>query len=104
MPQPTSLRTKQTEQPQTADTTPQSPVDKFNDGPVRVSIWENRGARGAFRTATIELRYKNSQEQWQTGKSYAASDLLHLEAAAREARSRIETWRQANARKPAPQR
>jgi hypothetical protein len=103
MPQPTSVRTNQTEQSQTAGSTPQSPVEKFNDGPVRVSIWENQGTKGAFRTATIELRYRDSQQQWQTGKSYSASDLLHLEAAAREARSRIETWRQANARKPAPQ-
>jgi hypothetical protein len=76
------------------------PVDKFIDGPVHVSIWQNNGSKGAFRTASFELRYKNDQEQWQTGRSYSASNLKHLESAAREARSRIEAWQQAIAPTP----
>lgn len=67
------------------------PVDKFREGPVHVSIWENEGIKGAFRTASFELRYKK-QDEWQTSHSYGASDLTHLENAAREARHRIETW------------
>ena len=82
--------------------TGQKPVDKFHDGPVHVSIWENLGAKGAFRTASFELRYKDDQQQWQTGRSYTASTLKHLETAAREARSRIESWQQAQPAKPAP--
>jgi hypothetical protein len=31
----------------------QKPVDKFRDGPVHASIWENQGPKGAFRTAGI---------------------------------------------------
>jgi hypothetical protein len=33
-------------------------------------------------------------EQRQTGYTYSASDLASLEAAAKEARERISTWRQ----------
>jgi hypothetical protein len=57
-------------------------VEKFRDGPVQVSIWQNQGSKGAFRAASFELRYKDSQEQWQTGRSYTSSALLHLESAA----------------------
>ena len=75
------------------------PIDKFHDGSVHVSIWENAGPKGAFRTASFELRYRDKQEQWQTSHSYSVSDLKHLEAAAKEARTRIENWQQE--RKPA---
>ena len=71
------------------------PVDKFREGPVHVSIWENDGIKGAFRSASFELRYKK-QDEWQTSHSYGASDLKHLENAAREAHYRIETWQQQN--------
>jgi len=100
MPQPAS----RTQQPKDAQSTSTSkkPVDKFLDGPIHVSIWENQGPKGAFRTASLELRYKDSHEQWQTGHSYTASDLRHLETAACEARSRIENWRHAKASEPAP--
>lgn len=84
--------------------TGQKPVDKFRDGPVHVSIWENQGPRGAFRTASFELRYRDKQKQWQSGHSYSDSALLHLEKAANEARSRIESWRQTCAAKPGPVR
>lgn len=70
----------------------QGPVESFSDGPVQVSIWENASTRQAFRTATLQLRYKDGDD-WKTGSSYGANDLLHLEAAAREARRRIEAWK-----------
>src|SRR5580704_16054330 len=95
-----SVPTPQEDQPTT--TTSNKPVDKFIEGPVHVSIWENSGSKGAFRSASFELRYKNDQEQWQTSRSYSASNLKHLESAAREARSRIESWQKANPSKPAP--
>src|ERR1700722_18248026 len=72
------------------------PAEKFHDGPVHVSIWENHGTKGAFRTASFEVRYKNEQEQWQSGYSYSTTQLKHLETAAAEARSRIEKWQQEN--------
>jgi len=72
------------------------PVDKFHEGPVHVSIWENKGPKGAFRIASFELRYRDKEQQWQTSHSYGVSDLKHLEDAAREARTRIDEWHTAN--------
>ena len=69
------------------------PADKFHEGPVHVSIWEKEGPKGAFRTASFEIRYKK-QDQWQTSHSYGTTDLKHLETAAKEARTRIEQWQQ----------
>lgn len=79
------------------------PVDKFTDGRVHVSIWENTGVQGAFRTATFQLRYRDQEKGWQTGHSFGASDLKHLENAAKEARTRIQNWTQANKTKQSPQ-
>jgi hypothetical protein len=70
------------------------PAEKFYDGPVHVSIWENSGTKGAFRTASFQLRYRDQNKEWQTGHSYSAGDLKHLEKAATEARARIERWQQ----------
>jgi hypothetical protein len=77
------------------------PVDKFTDGHVHVSIWENQGVKGAFRSATIQLRYKDGND-WKTGTSFGAVDLKHLEGAAKEARARIEKWQQENKASAAP--
>jgi hypothetical protein len=46
----------------------QKPVDSFSDGPVQVSIWENQSAKGAFRAATLQLRYKDGE----TGRRHRA--------------------------------
>jgi hypothetical protein len=101
MPQSTT-HAQAPEQPKSSNNQPHKPIDKFIDGPVHVSIWENAGTKGAFRSASFEIRYKDAQENWQTGRSYTASNLKHLESAAREARARIEVWQQASAEKLAP--
>ena len=103
MAQSTNQRVQAQQEDQPLTGAPNKPVDKFTEGPVHVSIWENNGAKGAFRSASFELRYRNDQNEWQTGRSYGVSNLKHLESAACEARSRIETWQQTQAAKPAPQ-
>jgi hypothetical protein len=70
------------------------PVDKFQEGPFQVSIWQNPSSRGDFRTATMDRRYKNKDGKFDTSHSYTASDLDHMEKAAREARGRITRWQQ----------
>ncbi|MBV9506486.1 MAG: hypothetical protein JO323_15935 [Acidobacteriia bacterium] len=72
------------------------PVDKFREGPFQVSIWENPSSKGDFRTATLDRRYKDKEGQFQTSHSYTASDLEHMEKAAREARLRIARWQEEN--------
>ena len=75
--------------------TGRKPADKFREGPVHVSIWEKEGPKGAFRTASFEIRYRKD-DQWQSSHSYGATDLKHLETAANEARARIEQWQKGN--------
>jgi hypothetical protein len=89
--------------PQSSTEENRKPVDKFTDGRVHVSIWENSSVKGAFRAATFQLRYRDEQKGWQTGTSYGASDLKHLENAAREARTRIDNWNKAKRADQAPQ-
>lgn len=72
------------------------PVDKFTDGRVHVSIFENNGVKGAFRAATFQLRYKDDHDEWHTGNSFGASDCKSLERAAKEAHTRISNWQKAN--------
>lgn len=103
MPQSSAQRAE-TEETQGTGSPGKKPVDKFHEGPVHVSIWENASSRGTFRTATFDLRYKDKDEQWQTGHSYSANDLRFLETAAGEARARIEKWQQENKAKQGPSR
>ena len=76
--------TLRTDQP--ADTTQEQPrtgrepVDKFQDGPVQVSIFQNPSSKGDFRTATLEARYKDKDGQFQTSHSYTASVSFALRA------------------------
>jgi hypothetical protein len=64
------------------------PIEKFREGPFHVSIWENEGINGAFRTASFQIRFKKGDD-WQSGTSYGLSELAHLEIAAKQARTRI---------------
>jgi hypothetical protein len=82
-----------------APTTAKKPVDKFREGPVHVSIWENGGVNGAFRTASFEIRFPKGQE-WQSGTSYGLAELAFLEIAAKQARTRIEQWKRENGQRP----
>jgi len=96
MSQSNAQRTDGDDQPGESARGGQPPVDKFQEGPFQVSIWQNPSAKGDFRTATMERRYKNKEGQFQTSHSYTASDLDHLEKAAREARERIASWQEQN--------
>lgn len=83
--------------PRSEESQATKPVEKFHEGSVHVSIFENTGAKGSFRTASFQLRYKpKDSEEWKTSHSYGVSDLKSLERAAQEARTRIETWQHAN--------
>lgn len=73
-----------------------APVDKFQQGPFQVSIWQNPSSKGDFRTATMDRRYMGKDEKFHTSRSYSASDLEHLEKAASEARARITRWQEEN--------
>ncbi len=67
------------------------PVDKFHEGRVHVSIFKNESSKGDFHTASFQLRYKDKNEQFQTGHSYGKKDCEDLARAAAQAEKRIET-------------
>ena len=96
MPKSTAAAQKRHDEQPSPPTSGRKPVDKFRDGPLHVSIWENQGINGAFRTASFELRYKKEKDEWKTSNNYGTSDLTHLELAAAEARRRIEKWQKEN--------
>jgi hypothetical protein len=79
---------------QPADTSPEQPrtgrepVDKFQDGPVQVSIFQNPSSRGDFRTATLEVRYKDGEGKFQTSHGYTASVLRHMASASMTSEAR----------------
>jgi hypothetical protein len=64
-----------------------APVERIQDGPVHIALWENDTQNGKYLNATIELRFKQNEE-WVTGRSYGMTDLLHLKEAITEARRR----------------
>lgn len=76
------------------------PVEKFTVEGVNVSIWENQGPKGAFRTATIQLRYKDGDE-WKESRSFGPKDLERIEKAALEARQRIMKAKKPEGTQPA---
>jgi hypothetical protein len=96
-----SARSRPNEASSPANAPINRPVDRFNDGPVHVSIWEKNGTKGLFRTASFQLRYRDG-EDWRTSQSYGPSDIEHLEKAAHEAHTRIERWHQEQKQAPAP--
>ena len=92
MPRQEPVEAKKGQTLPSAPASAKKPADRFREGPVHVSIWENEGSNGAFRTASFEIRFRKG-EDWQSGTSYGLSELAHLEIAAKQARTRIEQWR-----------
>ena len=53
-----------------------SPVKKFSLGGVQVAVWENQSKEGRqFNTVSIERRYKDKNDEWQSTNSLKTSDL-----------------------------
>jgi hypothetical protein len=53
MPQNSASRSRSTETTSPAATHADPPVERFNDRPVRVSIWEKTGSKGLFLMASL---------------------------------------------------
>lgn len=94
MPSANSSRSRPSQAGAQNDNGGNKPVDRFHEGSVQVSIWEKTGAKGLFRTASFQLRYRDGEE-WRTSNSYGLTDLENMEKAAREAHARIQKWQQA---------
>jgi hypothetical protein len=78
-----------------------SPVEKFRDGNLSVSIFENQGINCGFHSAKIQLRYKDKDDhEWKDGVKYGLRDVHR----AIKLLSDAEKWMEAHkpAKAPAP--
>jgi hypothetical protein len=72
-----------TKKSEPAQTTNPGPKEKIRVGMTSVSIWENKDEKtGNLRHgATFDLRYKDAEGNFKSGKSYGLYDLLAHRAA-----------------------
>jgi len=66
-----------------------APIKRFSAGGIVVSVWENltekNGIAKSFNTVTIDRRYKNSEEEWESSNSFKANDIPKAILALQEA-------------------
>jgi hypothetical protein len=71
-----------TKKSETAEAPKTGPKEKIRVGMTSVSIWENKDDKGNVRHgATFDLRYKDAEGNFKSGKSYGLFDLLAHRAA-----------------------
>jgi hypothetical protein len=74
--------------------TPNGPVDRINDGPLKVSIWKNSSEKGKdFYTAELTRTYKDAEGNLRNAHSFARDDLLKVSELARKAYDRTAELR-----------
>ncbi|MEK6703198.1 MAG: hypothetical protein AABZ53_13110 [Planctomycetota bacterium] len=52
------------------------PIHTLRLGPIQAAIWSNPGQHGPFYNVTIDRRFKDAQDQWQSSGSFGRDDLL----------------------------
>lgn len=55
----------------------QKPAHKIRSGVIEVTIWRNKGEKGAFHSVTMSRSYKKG-DTWKQTDSFPADDLLLL--------------------------
>lgn len=73
----------------TEQTKGQQPIARVRVGSVTASIWENKGAKGTFLSASFQRSYKDASGNWKNSESYSPTSLLELAKAADAAHTRI---------------
>jgi hypothetical protein len=77
------------------------PVHTIRYGAVRVAIWENEGANGAFFNATFERSYRDDKGKPRSAHAFGLADLGLLQLAAIEAAQWITAEQAARSRSSA---
>ena len=67
-------------QTEVGETPKQQPEKRFRAGPISAAVWRNEGtnAQGkptVYRTVTMERRYKDKSDQWQSSHTLMRDDL-----------------------------
>lgn len=76
-----------------------APIDKLQDFPVEIALFEREGQNGAWINADVSKTYKHGEEYKKT-RSFNRTDLLKLNALVPQAISRMQELEQGQA--PAP--
>jgi hypothetical protein len=71
------------------------PVANFRLASVEASVWSNQYDKGEFYNVTLQRRYQDRDQQWQTSHSYGPSDALALAKVADMAVTKIIELQQA---------
>ncbi|MFH1648934.1 MAG: hypothetical protein ABIA93_00085 [Candidatus Woesearchaeota archaeon] len=51
------------------------PEKTFKAGAVSAKVWSNLGAKGEYKTVTLERTYKDKQGNWQNSSSLRVTDI-----------------------------
>jgi len=62
----------------TTTNTNNQPVDRVQIGRIEAAIWENHHEKGTSYSVTVNRRYRDKDENWQTTTSFGRDDLLIL--------------------------
>ena len=65
--------------------TKNQPIETYKANGVELSIWQNRGQNGDYRTATIQRSFKDANGNWKSTRTLRLNDLAILAALASEA-------------------
>lgn len=52
------------------------PIHTIRLGAIQASVWSNPGQHGPFYDVTIDRRFRDPKEQWQSSSSFGRDDLL----------------------------
>lgn len=65
------------------------PVDKFQDYPVEIALFERQGENGTWHNAQVSKTYKEGEE-YKRSSSFSRNDLLKLNALLPQAINRMQ--------------
>jgi len=71
-------------------TATKKPVAKIRVGSIIISIFENEGKNGTYRTGSVDRRYRDAEGNWHSTSNHGEHDLLSLAKAALLAHSKIQ--------------
>ena len=54
------------------------PIHTIRIGAIQAAIWSNPGQHGPFYNVTLDRRFRDAAEQWQSSSSFGRDDLLVL--------------------------
>lgn len=80
-----------TNQQTTPETPKNPPVLTFQDGYVKVKIWEHHGEKGTYWSVQPLRVYKKAEKDWRETYSFTGGDILRVGRLIDEAYGYIET-------------